>query len=143
MDAMVIPLMALLIPIVVAPTAMGIKYARQVRELEHKERMKALELGRTLPRDEPWWTPPRLAAAIGVGVPIGVFACAMLASQGPGRHEEYWAGATAVGMTAVISGSILAGRHYSQRARAEAFAQAGYAKPAVDADAFDVVGTRG
>src|SRR5215831_18079546 len=115
MDAMVIPLMALLIPIVVAPTAMGIKYARQVRELEHKERMKALELGRTLPRDEPWWTPPRLAAAMGVGVPVGVFVCAMLASQGPGHDEGPWIAAIGVGMTGVISGAVLAGRHYSQR----------------------------
>ena len=29
--------------------------------MEHIERMKALELGRTLPQDEPWFSPVRIA----------------------------------------------------------------------------------
>jgi hypothetical protein len=67
----------------------------------------------------------------------------MLAGQGPGHDESPWMAATSVAMTGVISGSVLAGTHFARRARAEGLAQAGYAKPAVDADAFDVVGTRG
>ena len=141
MDPLIISIVALLIPIVIVPVALGIKYARHERELEHAERMRALELGRTLPQDEPWWNPPRLAAAIGVGVPIGVFFWAAIGGSGPGPHEEVWIGATTVSVAAVISGSVLAGKHY---ARVGAAAQAGQAKPdLVDADAFDVVGRRG
>jgi hypothetical protein len=141
MDAMAIPIVGMLIPIVVVPTALGIKLARQMRELEHKERMRALELGRTLPKDEAWWTPPRLAAALAVGVPIGVFYCAAI---GGARQEIVWGGATGVSVTAVICGTVLAGIHFTRRARAEELAQGGYAKPVVDdADAYDVVGRRG
>ena len=84
MDPIIIPIVGMAIPIVIVPVALGIKYARRERELEHAERMKALELGRTLPQDEPLWSPGRLCLAIGVGVPIGVFGFAWLASGGEG-----------------------------------------------------------
>ena len=58
---MIIPIVAMAIPIVLVPVVLGIRHARLERELEHAERMKALELGRTLPEDEPWWTPPRIS----------------------------------------------------------------------------------
>ena len=35
------------------PIAFHFRHERRKRELEHIERMKALELGRTLPQDEP------------------------------------------------------------------------------------------
>ena len=56
------------------------RHERRKRELEHLERMKAFELGRTLPQDEPWLSPMRLAAMIGAGVPLGAFASACVST---------------------------------------------------------------
>lgn len=144
MPEVVIPVVALLIPIIVVPTALGIRFARRVREMEHLERIKALELGRTLPGDEPWCNPARISLAIGAGVPVGVFLCGGMASQVVGFHEEIWIGATLVGLGGVICGSILASKHFAHRAYQESLAQNAYPKAAVDdADAYDVVGRRG
>jgi hypothetical protein len=144
MDAIIIPVLGIMVPIVIVPTVLGIRHARQVRELEHKERMKALELGRSLPGDEPWSSPARISLAIAAGVPIGVFFCAWMATQATGFKQDIWMTSMVTSMTAVISGSILAGKHFTQRAAAEAAAQAAYGKPEMhDADAFDVVGSRG
>ena len=70
-EAIAIPIMALLIPIIVAPTAIVFRYVRFHREIKHAERMRALELGRPFPGDEPWWSPERIIVAIGAGVPLG------------------------------------------------------------------------
>jgi hypothetical protein len=145
MTEVLIPIVGMLIPIIIVPTAIIGKHARLARELEHTERMRALELGRTLPQDENWWSPPRICVAIGVGVPIGVFLCAWLASQSGGPPELIWSMAGGVGITAVICGSLLAARHFRLRAEAETGAHSAYqdGKPPVDADAYDVVGSRG
>ena len=79
--------------------------------------------------------------AIGAGVPVGVFVCAWLASESVGYEGGVWFGATAVGMTAVVCGSLLAARHFDQIFQAGTIPHA--AKPTADADAFDVVGRRG
>jgi len=143
MSPMVIPIVGMFIPIVIVPFALGFKYSHKMREMEHAERMRALELGRTLPRDEPWSSPARISLSIGAGVPVGVFCFAWLASNSIGYHETVWQGAAMTGIAAVISGSILAAKHFTHRAEAESLAANQYAKPQVDADAFDVVGSRG
>ena len=143
MSPIVIPILALLIPIIIVPTALGIKFAQKMRELEHAERMRALELGRTLPGDEPWSSPARISVAIGAGVPVGVFGIAWLASGAFGYQEAVWRGATMTGIAAVVSGSLLAAKHFNHRAEAERIAAGPYSKPYADADAFDVVGSRG
>jgi hypothetical protein len=143
MSPFVIPILALLIPMIIVPVALGLKHAKLLRELEHAERMKALELGRTLPQDEPFWSPPKICVAIGAGVPIGVFFCAFLASQMGGRHEEVWVMAGFVGIAGVISGSVLASKYFNQRHLAESSNPYASAKPTVDADEFDVVSARG
>jgi hypothetical protein len=143
MNVIAIPIIGMLIPIVIVPVALGIKFATHKRELEHAERMKALELDRTLPRDEPWSSPARISLSIGAGVPIGAFFCAWMASNSVGYREEMWLSATLVGITAVISGTVLAAMHFTHRARAENLAAGLYPKPDMDADAFDVVSSRG
>ena len=62
----------------IAPLAiiLGIRQAQRKREMEHIERMKALELGRTLPQDEPWLSPTKIGAAIGILVPIAALVAA-------------------------------------------------------------------
>ena len=63
---------------------------RYTRELEHAERIKALELGRTLRADDSWWTLPRISVAIGAGVPAVVFFCAWQASESLQDPEPAW-----------------------------------------------------
>jgi ABC-type spermidine/putrescine transport system permease subunit II len=138
MDPLLIPVFALLIPIVVAPTAMAFKKAEKARQFEHLERMRALELGRTLPKDEGWWSAPRISVAIGAVVPIIAMFTAMAASESSGYQERVWLMSGMVSMTGVISGTCLAFRHFFGPVPA-----AGVEKPQYDPDAFDVVGRRG
>jgi hypothetical protein len=119
---------------------LGIRHDRRKRELEHIERMRALELGRTLPQDESWWTPLRIALLIGVGVPSVAFLTVGSASSAVGFHDGMWLAAAIVGMTGVISGSTLAGISLNRHKRSEPFDAH---KPYVDQDAYDVVSARG
>jgi hypothetical protein len=119
---------------------LGIRHDRQKREMEHIERMKALELGRTLPQDEPWLSPAKLAALIGGVVPLGVFVSVGTATTSSGYHEQMWLAATCVGMVAVISGSVVAVQSSRSRKTSDSVA---VVKPYVEDDAYDVVSSRG
>jgi hypothetical protein len=137
-DPMIIPLAGLAIPIIVVPMSLAFKHAAKLRDLEHAERMRALELGRFNPGDESWSVPAKLAAAIGAGVPIVTMIAATIASLVAGFHEVIWIAAGGVGTASVICGACLGGELLKAGAR-----QAVDAKPAYEPDAFDVVGTRG
>ena len=129
----------MLIPIVV----LGFKHARHTRELEHAERIKALEIGRPLAgdvHDEPWSQSSRIAMSIGAGVPIGIFAAASFTSLAVGYHEAIWIASAMVGTAGVICGSILAAQSHSSHARA---GRSEVDKPYTEADAYDVVAARG
>jgi ABC-type spermidine/putrescine transport system permease subunit II len=138
MDPLLIPVFALLIPIVIVPTAMAFKKAERARQLEHAERMRALELGRTLPKDEGWWNAARISVTIGAGVPIFSMFAAMVATEWSGFQERIWLMCGMVSMAAVISGTSLAFRHFFSPTQDTAVE-----KPQYDPDAFDVVGRRG
>jgi hypothetical protein len=142
-DPTLIPIAAIAMPIVLVPIILGIRHARIERELEHAERIKAMELGRTLPQDEGWWTLPRISVAIGAGVPVAVFFCAWQASLSMDDPKDVWIGAAIVGLGAVISGSILAARHFSGRDGLPQVVDPHQVKPQVDDDAYDVVSSRG
>ncbi len=142
-DPLVIPIVAILLPIVLVPIILGIRYKRYARELEHAERIKALELGRSFGADDSWWTLPRIIVAIGAGVPAVVFFCAWQASESLQDPKPAWICAAVVGTAAVVSGSVLAARHFLRR---DESTQGGYgfdAKSRIDADTFDVVSSRG
>jgi hypothetical protein len=119
---------------------LGIRHDRQKRELEHIERMKALEFGRTLPQDAPWLTPTKVGALIGGVVPLGVFVSVGTATSSAGFHEGMWVAAAMVGIFSVISGAVVAGLSYNHQKAAD---QAEVAKPYVEEDAYDVVSSRG
>jgi hypothetical protein len=119
---------------------LGIRHDRRKRELEHIERMKALELGRTLPQDEPWLSPAKLAALIGGAVPLGVFASVGTATASSGFHDGLWVAATLVGTAAVISGATVACQSERSRKTSDPVA---VDKPYVEEDAYDVVSSRG
>lgn len=143
--ALVIPITALLIPMVIVPVVLVVKFERHKRAMEHAERMRALELGRTLPQDEPWLSPAKLSALIGVVVPISVFGIAWEACESIGYREEIFLFAGLVGVSGVICGTILALKGFELRARAESSPSTAHslAKSHFDADAYDVSGARG
>jgi hypothetical protein len=126
----------------IAPLAiiLGIRHDRQKREMEHLERMKALELGRTLPQDESWFTPAKIAVLIGAVVPLGVFVSVGTATTSSGYHEEMWLAAMSVGMAGVISGAVVAVQSSRSRKTSDS---AAVVKPYVEEDAYDVVSSRG
>src|SRR5271166_2330170 len=85
----------------------GIRLERTKRELEHKERMRALELGRNLPGDGSWLSPLRAGVLVAAGVPIGVFGAALLSSLALGYREGIWQPAGIVSIFAVVCGTVL------------------------------------
>jgi hypothetical protein len=119
---------------------MGIRHDRRKRELEHIERMKALELGRTLPRDEPWLSPAKIGAAIAILVPIGAFASASESARSTHDSEAVWMATFLVSIAAVISGAVVVAMSIKKRATPSETATA---KPFVEEDAYDVVSSRG
>lgn len=122
------------------PITFHFRHERRKRELEHLERMRALELGRRLPQDEPWLSPAKIGALIGVVVPIGAFVPAWLTTQLAGYHETIWIAAAMVGLAAVICGSILVASSLKKEATPS---ESAFPKPYVEEDAYDVVSSRG
>jgi hypothetical protein len=116
------------------------RHERRKRELEHIERMRAFELGRTLPQDEPWLSPTKIGALIGAGVPIGAFVSAGIATAAVGFHEGMWIAVGMVGTASAITGSILASQSYNRRKASD---QVASIKPYIEEDAYDVVSSRG
>jgi hypothetical protein len=137
MDPLIIPIVGMLIPIIIVPTALGIKHARYLREVEHVERMRAMELGHR-PADEHSWTPAGIAGSIGAGVPIAVMFIAFIAAPRTGPADALWMAAGMIGVAGVICGSILAAMQFSKGNRPSTVE-----KPSYDPDQFDVVGRRG
>jgi hypothetical protein len=105
----------------VVPMALYVRGEQRKREFEHIERMKALELGRPFPgedEDATWFSPMRIAFAVGVGVPLGAFFSAALTSMAIGFHEPIWIATGIASLAGVISGSTVAGHHLSLRYKA-------------------------
>jgi hypothetical protein len=140
MDPLIIPIVAFVIPIIIVPTALGFKHARYLRQMDHEERMKAMELGQTL-GEEHSWTPAGTAVTIGAGVPIAAMFIAFIAATKEGDNEALWAATALIGVAGVICGSVLAAMQFSKRERTAPFSTE--EKSAFDPDAYDVVGRRG
>jgi hypothetical protein len=121
---------------------LGIRQERLKRELEHKERMRALELGRSLPGDIPWLSPLRIGFLVAAVVPICAFAFACLSTHAVGFQTEIWKAAGIVSVFAVGCGSVVvcvAGTAQGQHQEAAAQVE----KSPVEEDAYDVVSSRG
>jgi hypothetical protein len=142
-DPILIPLAGIALPVVLVPVILSIRHAKFERQLEHSERIKALELGRTLPKDEAWWTLPRISVAIGAGVPASVFFCAWQASESQHDARVIWIAAGIVAMTAVVCGTALTAWHFFRPDRTTDDSDRYSAKSQFDADAYDVVSSRG
>jgi hypothetical protein len=139
---------------VALPIVLHFRAERRKRELDHIERMRAIEVGRSYPGERlngllsfPQWAVPHLISlSIGAAVPLGVFLCAFLSTLIGGFHKEIWIGAGMVGLGGVISGACLAGticHPPSSTGGPEYSGSYGNSKPLVDEDAYDVVSARG
>jgi hypothetical protein len=139
---MVLGYIAVIGGLAIAPLSivLHLRNEQRKREFEHIERMQALEFGRTLPQDEPWWSPLRISLVIGGAVPLGAFLTVGSATAVTGFHDGMWIAAAIVGMVSVICGSILAG---SSNKRAKASSSFADSKPQIEEDAYDVVSGRG
>jgi hypothetical protein len=129
----------------ILPIVLSFKHSRRKLELDHAERMKAIELGRPVARegedkDEPWTMAARLAMAIGVVVPLGSLGCAFLGSLALGFHQDMWVAGGMVGLAGVLCGGLLAGHTFGANKSTLEHAND---KPYMEEDAFDVVGARG
>jgi hypothetical protein len=130
---------------VLLPILLAFRESGRKVELDHAARMKAIELGRSLPRedtgqDEPWTMAARLAMAIGVVVPLGSLGCAFLASLALGFHQDMWVAGGMVGLAGVLCGGLLAGHTFGASKSTLKHAND---KPYLEDDAYDVVGARG
>jgi hypothetical protein len=118
---------------------LGIRHDRYKRELEHKERMRALELGRSLPGDIPWLSTQRIGFLIGVVVPVTIFAFAGVSTQAS-YQPGIWEVAGSVSAVAILAGTVVVcvGRHVRHDGPC-----APVEKLPVEDDAYDVVSARG
>jgi hypothetical protein len=161
-------LLVLLIPLtaIVVPTVLGFRHAARKRDLEHRERMKALEMGMPLPGDSAWTS--ALCICIGAVVPVASLVVGLIAtlvapggrrmSEHPGDlsnivfwdhvqssnyYTTIWTGVGFVGVAGVVGGTLLAMRLLGSRDRSRIELPATGKPPAFDPDAYDTVGRRG
>jgi hypothetical protein len=151
MDPLLIPIVAILMPLVLAPTVIFMKHRHRRREWEHLERMKAMDF------HVPMQSAPQVGkaadvAAIGAGVPfVSVLAALMTTliwepsvdgdpSVVPGIA---WGCAVLISLGAMFTSLILAFMHGRATRYSEASAAMHNGKPVYDPDAFDVVSSRG
>jgi hypothetical protein len=132
----------------------GFMQVRRERMLTHAERMKALELGRSMPDDaatariraafgkltgsDEDASPSRKCFSTAIWVAFwGFMAAASGAAASTGVALGIAASVGAIGVTAIICGTVLAAK---ESATAPPI---GSSKPRIEEDAFDVVSSRG
>jgi hypothetical protein len=150
MDPLVIPIVAILMPLILAPTVIFMAHRQKRREWEHLERVRSLESGVPTPwRNESAGS--TAIAAIGAGVPIAsVLAAFLTCISVEVRSEDEipmagiaWGCALMISAAAMITSLILALMQLRARKQAD-LATSQIDKPfAYDPDAYDVVSTRG
>jgi hypothetical protein len=150
MDPLIIPIVAILMPLALVPTILVMKHRYKRREWEHRERIKSMELQMPVPRGLAGGS-SRGVAAIGAGVPIASVIAAFLTGvvAEPNPTEDVpilpvvaWGCAALISVGAMATSLILAFMHARAAEKAESFAQPDYGKPVFDPDALDVVGSR-
>jgi hypothetical protein len=149
MEPLIIPVVAILMPLFLVPTILVLKHRHRKGEWEHRERMKAMEVQMPYPRGLAVGH-SKGVAAIGAGVPVASVVAAFLTTiiWEPTSPDELpvpavaWGCAVAISAAAMVTSLILAFMHAKAAEKAESNAQADYSKPVFDPDAFDVVGSR-
>ncbi len=120
---------------------LGIRQERFKRELEHKERMRAMELGRDLPGDKSRLSPLRIGFLTSLIVPVSTMTFAWLSTIRVGYNGEIWRFSAAVSLAAVICGTVIV--CLSVTRNLEPVGDPLAHKPETEEDAYDVVSARG
>ena len=147
MDPVIIPIVAILMPLVLVPTILFMKHRHQRREWEHLERMRSLDRSVPLPTGNDAARSSGVAA-IGAGVPIASVIAAFLTcvSADVRSEDEIPMAGIAWGCALLISvGAMATSLLLQARARRQSDADASHInKSAIyDPDAYDVVSSRG
>jgi len=149
-DEMIIPLAGIMLPMVLVPTIIAMAHRIKKREWQHKERLRALELG--IPAGDPGQgLGGGTVTAIGAGVPAASVLAALLFSTNlRDTHPDFipilavvWGCTFLISSAAVISAlvlGIMVVRGSRSPERSDAFATA---KGPFEPDAYDVVSSRG
>lgn len=148
-----IPIVAVVAPFALVGMILSLRHKAKTRELEHAEKMKALELGLpgVLGGSANW--PAIVAIVIGAAMPASLFLFAWLASMTAHAGPEVWVTSMFVGGAGVIGGLRLGNRIMKEREAATAalaarqdearYASNGHRKPSFDPDAYDAIAHRG
>jgi hypothetical protein len=135
-----------IVAMVIIAIVSGMKQAQRRKELEHFERIKAMELGLAPQPTGLDWPAAAVCIAIGAGVPIGSFVVAWLATLTADAPDGIWVAPVFVSFAAIGASRKLAYRIIDPRSGVKRPAQVKSApngKPQFDPDAFDVVSSRG
>jgi hypothetical protein len=150
-EDLIIPLAGIMLPMVLVPTIITLTHRFKKREWQHKERLRALELGIPHVAD----AGPRLGGgtvtAIGAGVPAASVLSALAVTANVSEsHPDYipvlgvvWGCAFMISMAALISAVVLGVMILRGRKSAEVGEAYAASKVAMEPDAYDVVSSRG
>jgi hypothetical protein len=150
-DPLIIPIVAILMPLVLVPTILVLKHRHKRREWEHRERMRAMDGPMPLMRQGAWVASGGVAA-IGTGVPVASVVAAFLTTltweqttpTDVPMPAVAWGCAVIISVAGLATSLLLAllqARTHRQIESAVASAL-NSEKPAFDPDTFDVVGSR-
>jgi hypothetical protein len=149
-EALIIPLAGIMLPLILVPMIMTMKFIHKKREWEHLERMRTLQTGGSVSRPS-----HRLGGAalmgIGAGVPaVSVVAASITTSNVPFTYPDYlpfvaitWGCAFLISTAALICALVLGIFQVRSQKASPAFDDDTATKPAYDPDAYDVVSRRG
>jgi hypothetical protein len=129
------------------PIALSMRYARFDRQLQHAEKMKALEMGINPETPPPpvEWSPQRLGAAIGVWVPLGVFGATLAFSLSGRLSPEIWYATAGIGIAGIVGSTIVILRapvQPSPPAQSVPVPRVTPSKVPMDDHAYDTAGSR-
>ncbi len=147
MDPVIIPIVAILMPLVLVPTILFMKHRHQRREWEHLERMRSLDRSVPFPMGNDAARSSGVAA-IGAGVPIASVIAAFLTcvSADVRSGDEIPMAGIAWGCALLISvGAMATSLLLQARARRQSNSDASQVEKSAiyDPDAYDVVSSRG
>ena len=147
LNPLVIPIVGMMIPIVIVPTSLWFRHRLRVREMEHIERIRSLELGIAPPPPGINWPGATLCLGLGAGVPVGTMLVAWGAVALNDVSIEVFGIALVTSLMAIWAAQALAsrmmGKPDDQPATKPDRKQQTSKPTALDPDAYDVVGSRG
>jgi hypothetical protein len=149
-EALIIPLAGIMLPLVLVPMIMTMKFRMKKREWEHLERMRALQMG-VAPAQAGQRNGPAVLISIGTGVPAAsVLAAGMtsltILSDLPDPLAVIaiaWGCAWLISTGALVTAAVLGIVQARAQKHASTLDHEAAAKPAYEPDAYDVVSRRG